>query len=378
MFWTDPTVAELAADNQQFGQAYQLRQEFLDDQYRALDARIQQEALRLRADQYSAEQALAMATLAQRERIAALQSMANSQFSFGETQKGILLDLISNTDTMARYGNGTLDPQTTSFVDTALSVMANPVTSYNPATGETTREQPFLPRGVVESLQMRKSNGLPVPFGNFAKGGEAKKMQSGGPTSDYDRVFEAFGIGPQQQAVREENVELPARIIEPGIDLTKGTGLLRGPREAFRGATSYGKELGLGFEPVFGETAEAATQLTTLGNVTQRFIRESVGGRALKDEIQALAEELAKPEGIQTRERTYEKLVNMRNQLMEIQDFAMSMVDTPEKFRQADLVQARKDLRLLQPLLENYDVAITSFEQNLSSDKPDPSLFEGR
>jgi len=382
-FWTDPTVAELAADNQKFGQAYQLRQEFLNDQYRALDARIQQDALRLRADRYTAEQALAMATLAQRERIAALQSMANSQFSFGETQKGILLDLISNTDTMARYGNGTLDPQTTSFVDTALSVMANPVTSYNPATGETTREQPFLPRGVVESLRMRQSNGLPTPFGNFAKGGEAKKMQSGGPTSDYDRVFEAFGIGPQRQPVREEDIELPARIIEPGVDLTKGTGLFRGPREAIRGVTSYAKEVGDvvglgGFEPVFGETAEATTQLTTLGNVTQRFIRESVGGRALKDEIQALAEELAKPEGIQTRERTYEKLVNMRNQLMEIQDFAMSMVDTPEKFRQTDLVQARKDLRLLQPLLENYDLAITSFEQNLSSDKPDPSLFEGR
>ena len=380
MFWTDPTVAELAADNQKFGQAYQLRKEFLEDQYRALDARIQQDALQLRAEGQSFDQALALAMLGQRERIAALQSMANAQFSFGETQKGILLDLISNTDTMARYGNGTLDPQTTSFVDTALSVMANPVTSYNPATGETTREQPFLPRGVVESLRMRQSNGLPTPF---AKGGEAKKMQTGGPTSDYDRVFEAFGIGPQQQAVREEDVELPARIIEPGVDLTKGTGLLRGPREAVRGVSSYAKELGnvvgLGdFEPVFGETAEAATQLTTLGNVTQRFIRESVGGRALKDEIQALAEELAKPEGIQTRERTYEKLVNMRNQLMEIQDFAMSMVDTPEKFRQADLVQARKDLRLLQPLLENYDLAITSFEQNLSSDKPDPSLFEGR
>ena len=205
-------------------------------------------------------------------------------------------------------------------------------------------------------------------------------MQMGGvPRNDPTAVLEAFGLGPQQQTVREEDVELPARIIEPGIDLTQGTGLLRGPREAVRGVSSYAKELGgFDYEPVFGETAEAATQLTTLGNVTQRFIRESVGGRALKDEIQALAEELAKPEGIQTRERTYEKLVNMRNQLMEIQDFAMSMVDTPEKFRQTDLVQARKDLRLLQPLLEGYDTAITSFEQRLGSDKPDPSLFEGR
>ena len=92
MFWKDPTVAELAADNQKFGQSYMLRDAFLQDQYRALDARIQQDALQLRAQGQSFDQALALATLAQREKIAALQSMANSQFSFGETQKGILLD----------------------------------------------------------------------------------------------------------------------------------------------------------------------------------------------------------------------------------------------------------------------------------------------
>lgn len=112
-------------------------------------------------------------------------------------------------------------------------------------------------------------------------------MQMGGdPRTDPTAVLEAFGLGSQQRPIQEEDIELPGRIVEPGLDLTKGTGLLRGPRELARSGTSYLKEVtGSGFEPIFGETAEAATQLTTLGNVTQRFIRESVGGRALKDEI---------------------------------------------------------------------------------------------
>lgn len=375
-FFQSTTAAELAEENQLFAQDYQDRQLFLNDQYRTAEIAYKNRLADLEAQGIVDRRAVELATLETRERIAALESLQKSQFSFGNTQRGIINDLISDPQVLEAYGAGTLNPSMTSYMDTAISTLATEVTSFNPITGQTETTKPILPTGLQNALFLRRQAGLPAPF---AKGGEVKKMQAGGPTSDYDRVFEAFGLGPQQQPVREEDVQLPGRIVEPGVDLTQGTGLLRGPREAVRAASSYAKELtGSDFEPVFGETAEAATQLTTLGNVTQRFIRESVGGRALKDEIQALAEELAKPEGIQTRERTYEKLVNMRNQLMEIQDFASSMVDTPEKFRQADLVQARKDLRLLQPLLDNYDLAITSFEQQLGSDKPDPSLFEGR
>ena len=380
-FFQTPTAAELAAEAQEKGFAYRDRQLFLNDQYRTADIAYKNALLDLERQGVTDRREIEMATLEARQTIAALDNLQKSQFSFGNTQRGIINDLISDPRVLEAYGAGTLNPTMQSYMDTAITTLATPVTSYNPLTGQLEKSEPKLPMGLQTALYQRIQAGLPMPF---AKGGAVQKMQMGGvPGTDPTAVMEAFGLGPRQQPVREENVELPARIIEPGIDLTKGTGLLRGPREAFRGASSYAKELGSlvglgGFEPVFGETAEATTQLTTLGNVTQRFIRESVGGRALKDEIQALAEELAKPEGIQTRERTYEKLVNMRNQLMEIQDFAMSMVDTPEKFRQADLVQARKDLRLLQPLLENYDLAITNFERNLSSDKPDPSLFEGR
>jgi hypothetical protein len=59
---------------------------------------------------------------------------------------------------------------------------------------------------------------------------------------------------------------------------------------------SYARELGItDREAPFSEIADAQTQLTSLANVTQRFVRESVGGKALKAEVEALAEELGKP-----------------------------------------------------------------------------------
>jgi len=381
-FFQTPTAAELAAEAQAQAISHRDRQLFLNDQYQTADIAYKNALLDLERQGVTDRREIQMATLEARQTIAALENLQKSQFSFGNTQQGIINDLISDPRVLEAYGAGTLNPTMTSYLETAITTLATPVTSYNPLTGQLEKSEPKLPRGLQDALYQRIQANLPMPFGNtnFAKGGEVQKMQMGGvPRNDPTAVLEAFGLGPQRQTVREEDIRLPGRIVQEGLDLTQGTGLLRGPREAIRAGSSYVKELtGADFEPVFGETAEATTQLTTLGNVTQRFIRESVGGRALKDEIQALAEELAKPEGIQTRERTYEKLVNMRNQLMEIQDFAMSMVDTPEKFRQVDLVQARKDLRLLQPLLEGYDTAITSFEQRLGSGKPDPSLFEGR
>jgi len=352
-----------------------VRQDFINNNFRLIDAQQRQRILEAQDEGRLTEAFLDQLQIESSEKIAALNAMQRAQLSFGDSQTGIINDLISNPDIVARYGNGTLDPTTTSFLETGLSVIGTPVTTVNER-GEFVTQSRTLPRGIRRAIEDRQLLGLPAPF---AAGGEVQKMQAGGPVPDYSRVNRAFGLGDQQRPLREEDVVLPGRIIDPTVDLSQGTGVLRPIKEPFRAVTSYAKEVGLyGRDPVFGEAAEAATQLTSLGNITQRFIRESVGGRALKDEIQALADELAKPEGIQTRERAYEKLVNMRNQLLELEDFAQSMIDTPEKFARGDLTQARKDLRLLQPLLENYDLAIGSFEKALGSNKPDPSMFEGQ
>lgn len=381
-FGRTPTTAELAAaqqkfllDNEAFAQSHMVRQDFINNNFRLVDAQQRQRILEAQDEDRLTKAFLDQLQIESAEKIAALNAMQRAQLSFGDSQQGMIYDLISNPDIVARYGNGTLDPTTTSFLETGLSILGTPLTTVNER-GEFVTQRRTLPRNILRAIEDRQLLGLPEPF---AAGGEVQKMQAGGPVPDYSRVNRAFGLGDQQRPLREEDVVLPGRIIDPTVDLSQGTGVLRPIKEPFRAVTSYAKEVGLyGRDPVFGEAAEAATQLTSLGNITQRFIRESVGGRALKDEIQALADELAKPEGIQTRERAYEKLVNMRNQLLELEDFAQSMIDTPEKFARSDLTQARKDIRLLQPLLENYDLAIGSFENALGSNKPDPSMFEGQ
>ena len=175
----------------------------------------------------------------------------------------------------------------------------------------------------------------------------------------------------------EQDIELPGRIIPETPNLTPGVGLstLLNP---VRTTMSYAREAGLtDREAPFSEIADAQTQLTSLANVTQRFVRESVGGRALKDEVEALAAELGKP-GISTEETTLEKLTNMRNQLLEVEDLATSILETPEKFTTAQVTTARQDARRLSPLIENYDRAIMNFETSLNPNKPDPAMFEGR
>ena len=381
-FFGTPTTAQLAARQQDFlersedaAQSLRTRQNYINNQFKLIDAQQRQSILEAQQQGALDEAFLQRLRIESAERVAALNAMQNSNLSFGNSQSGFINDLISNPTIVQQYGNGTLDPMTTSFLETGLSILGTPTTTLNER-GEFVTQTPTLPRGITQAIENRRISGLPAPF---ATGGEVQKMQAGGPVPDYSRVDRAFGLGEQQRPLREEDVVLPGRIIDPTVDLSQGAGVLRPLKEPFRAATSYAKEVGLyGRDPVFGEAAEAATQLTSLGNITQRFIRESVGGRALKDEIQALADELAKPEGIQTRERAYEKLVNMRNQLLELEDFAQSIIDTPEKFARSDLTQARKDIRLLQPLLENYDFAIGSFEKALGSNKPDPSMFEGQ
>ena len=127
----------------------------------------------------------------------------------------------------------------------------------------------------------------------------------------------------------------------------------------------------------FGEQANAQTQLLTLANVTKRFIRESTTGRPFAVEIRDIAEEMASPSWMETDVSAFLKLQNMRNQLLEIQGIATSIIESPQGFDKAKVIGAREDLLVLGPLLDNYDVVIKSYERGLGqTDKPDPSMFE--
>jgi hypothetical protein len=425
VFWgtRDPTTFDLARQAQEFNQDFQTRQAFLNDQWRGVNSQLARDQFAFEQNGFNARIAMQQAQMQNQAQIAALGAMQKAQYTFGNSIEGVAKNMISDMDLLRDYELGRLDqenPNALNMLNTVISYYATPKTQYDPSTGQFIEQRPIVPRQLQDALRGRQERGLPSPF---AGGGEVKKFQDGGAvmadrigvglvprrsegidpkdlmtmnykarqnlgrgvpkgalmasagSADWDRVNRAFSSS--DATMQESDVELPGRIIPENADLTPGVGLstaLNIPRTV----TSYARELGVyGREVPFSDVADAQTQLTSLANVTQRFVRESVGGRALKDEVEALAAELAKP-GFSTEEATFEKLTNMRNQLLEVQDLATSILDTPEKFTSAQVTTARQDIRRLAPLIENYDRALLSFENALRVDKPDPAMFEGR
>jgi hypothetical protein len=373
----DPTSAQLAADLQDFTIQRQTQQDFLLDQYRGANLNLEQDRLALTAMGMEDETARYYAALQNQSLIAALRSQQNKLNTFGNSVEGVAKDLISDMGLMQDYATGKLDrenPQALGALNTAISYFATPTARFNQTTGQFEQQAPIIPSQLRMALDDRKKRNLPQPFAN---GGEVRKFQRGGAAtsgSDFSRVDQVFNPEP---AMTEQDIELPGRIIPETPNLTPGVGLSTA-LSPVRTVGSYARELGItDREAPFSEIADAQTQLTSLANVTQRFVRESVGGRALKDEVEALAAELGKP-GFATEEATLEKLTNMRNQLLEVEDLATSILETPEKFTTAQVTTARQDVRRLSPLIENYDRAIMNFETALNPNKPDPAMFEGR
>jgi len=377
LWWKTPSAAELAADVQGFNQDFKTRQSFLNDQWQGVNAQLARDQFAFEQMGFNANIAMRQAQMQNQAQIAALGSMQKSQYTFGNSIEGVARDMVSDMGLMRDFELGNLDkenPQALAMLNTAISYYATPKAQYNPATGQFEQQKPVIPRQLQDALAGRQERGLPAPF---ADGGEVRKYQKGGALnsgSDWNRVNEMLN---PSAPMTEQDIELPGRIIPETPNLTPGVGLST-VLNPIRSGMSYARELGItDREAPFSEIADAQTQLTSLANVTQRFVRESVGGRALKDEVEALAAELAKP-GISTEETTLEKLTNMRNQLLEVQDLATSILDTPEKFTTAQVTTARQDVRRLAPLIENYDRAVMNFETSLNPNKPDPAMFEGR
>ena len=377
LWWRTPSAAELAADVQGFNQDFKTRQSFLNDQWQGVNVQLARDQFAFEQMGFNANIAMRQAQMQNQAQIAALGSMQKSQYTFGNSIEGVARDMVSNMGLMRDFELGNLDkenPQALAMLNTAISYYATPKAQYNPATGQFEQQKPVIPRQLQNALAGRQERGLPAPFAN---GGEVRKYQLGGAAtsgSDWNRVNEMLN---PSAPMTEQDIELPGRIIPENPNLTPGVGLST-VLNPIRSGMSYARELGItDREAPFSEIADAQTQLTSLANVTQRFVRESVGGRALKAEVEALAEELGKP-GLSTEEGTLEKLTNMRNQLLEVEDLATSILETPEKFTTAQVTTARQDSRRLSPLIENYDRAIMNFETALNPNKPDPAMFEGR
>ena len=312
-----------------------------------------------------------------------LQDSYGSQFGTGLRQR--TQALLADPVIMQAYGSGVLDevnPNLKATLEAGLTEYLAPRYSFDPSTGSFSSMSPNKPSLLLDALQSRQSLGLNPPF-SFAAGGEVMKMQRGGnPNAEaWAKFNELTSSQGGRTAQLDEDIELSGRIVDPSVDVSKSVGLFSGPKDLARGVTSYFGDVAEGLfgmdrpSAAFAEESAGSSQLQSLANVTQRFVRESVAGRALKDEIEKLAKELVEP-GTMTKERAQANLASMRNQLLEIQDLATSILETPERFSAPQVQSARQDLRKLQPLLENYDTALASFERRLEGGKPDPAMFD--
>jgi hypothetical protein len=409
LWWKVPSVAERGAQAQDFMQTFQTTGQYLGDQWNGVNADLARDQLNFERLKFDTNTAMQMAQIKNQAQIAALAAMEEKRYDFGNSIEGITKNMVSDMELLQAYSTGSLDrenPDALAMFNTALTYYAEPKTQFNSQTGQFEQVKPVMPRQLTMALKDRQDRNLSTPFAN---GGEVRKYQLGGEATsgvdpknlmtlgnylsrdndkripmralmasagsqDWDRVNEMLN---PSAPMTEQDIELPGRIIPETPNLTPGVGLST-MLSPVRTVGSYARELGLmDREAPFSEIADAQTQLNSLANITQRFVRESVGSKALKAEVDALAEELGKP-GFSTEEATLEKLTNMRNQLLEIQDLASSMLETPEKFTSSQVATARQDFRRLSPLIENYDRAILNFENALNPNKPDPAMFEGR
>ena len=377
LWWKVPSVAERGAQAQYFMQDFQTTGQYLGDQWNGVNADLARDQLNFERLKFDTATAMQMAQIKNQAQIAALAALEEKRYDFGNSIEGITKNMVSDMELLQAYSTGSLDrenPDALAMFNTALTYYAEPKTQFNSQTGQFEQVQPVMPRQLSMALKDRQDRNLSTPFAN---GGEVRKYQLGGAATsggDWNRVNEMLN---PSAPMTEQDIELPGRIIPENPNLTPGVGFST-VLSPIRTVGSYARELGLmDREAPFSEIADAQTQLNSLANVTQRFVRESVGSKVLKSEVEALAEELGKP-GFSTEEATLEKLTNMRNQLLEVEDLATSILETPEKFTTAQVTTARQDVRRLSPLIENYDRAIMNFENALNPNKPDPAMFEGR
>jgi hypothetical protein len=207
---------------------------------------------------------------------------------------------------------------------------------------------------------------------NYQTGGEV--------TSDRERqAMERLNrfLGNTDPSLSEP-ASRPGRIVDETIDFETATGFPTAFKNLANTASDTFRDVtGAGPGPMFPDVERGGEQLRAVANMTQRFIRDSVAGRPFAVEIEAMAEEIAKPGAFRMDERNLVKLQTMRSQLLEIGDMAQEILKNPQGFDQKSVISARQDLQQLSPLVDNYNKIIKSYEIGLGKeDKPDPSMFE--
>jgi hypothetical protein len=230
----------------------------------------------------------------------------------GGSMEAKALNLISNADVLAAYGNNTLDQSTANIIDNYLTNELRAKPAWDPVT----MRNVLVPGRTVGTAVMNAINAR-----SKIEGASQPVIGVQGPLDeDVDgrikRIpFKADGT-PDFSSFKDE----PLFIIT-GIDLTKSQGLASTVNRFFNlllGQVKDVTNLGSGYAGNSGEiTSQADAQLDTLARNIMAAARSGVDGRVFALEIKLLEEEVNgfKSGGGKTDNAARDQLVVVRNNL---------------------------------------------------------------
>jgi hypothetical protein len=257
---------------------------------------------------------------------------------FGSGATGKTLNLLSNATRYEAYRDGGTDNQFELAVQNYIAKTTSP-------TGETIEKE--LPPYLKEILVDRLEQGLRIP--------DIPLFKLGLSQNQIDR------LRPVSNEVGEEAMNT---VIDEGVDLTQGTGVMSTVNTAMRWIAGQISEFGVGKGDILSDTSSARKMLNALANVTEGFLREAVSNDRLdKDTIAIVRRDILRPTGGMTDANAYAQLKQTQQTIRAKLDEKRVILNNPREYTESQITKTRETVTMMKNLINNYGIALRSYEK---------------
>jgi hypothetical protein len=257
---------------------------------------------------------------------------------FGSGATGKTLNLLSNATRYEAYRDGGTDNQFELAVQNYIAKTTSP-------TGETIEKE--LPPYLKEILVDRLEQGLRIP--------DIPLFKLGLSQNQIDR------LRPVSNEVGEEAMNT---VIDEGVDLTQGTGVMSTVNTAMRWIAGQISEFGVGKGDILTDTSSARKMLNALANVTEGFLREAVSNDRLdKDTIAIVRRDILRPTGGMTDANAYAQLKQTQQTIRAKLDEKRVILNNPREYTESQITKTRETVTMMKNLINNYGIALRSYEK---------------
>ena len=233
---------------------------------------------------------------------------------------------------LTAFSDGTLEGEDLNTYVTTLQSYIKPSTDITGATSQNP-----IPSAVAAALREREKKGL--------------------DTFGIDSSL--FSGTTQPGTDLEKNLQLTQSLLDPNVDLEKGSGFLSGVLGVlnFLSEQSVG-ELTSGTGTIFKGTREAQDALRGLAAGTRKFVLE---GRQLATELGLTLQELPDKAFEKSDATTFANVKIQRNILKDFVNRVEKALQTPKAITGKDKSRIELELNFAKQLLQSYDVAFNIF-----------------